>query len=205
MAGVYLCDMLDLTGKTFNRLTCIRPAGRNKYQLVMWECKCACGKTKVVAGCRVVNGSTKSCGCFKMENLKHEGPDHHGWEGYEQLSGTFLKRMETCAAQRGLAWHLTPKILWDLYIKQNRRCAFSGREIRMPIHVRQLRKSDHHLASLDRIDPEKGYEPDNVQWVCKRLNYMKHVLTDEVFMSFVKDVYEFKVLGKIPETTPLDR
>lgn len=206
MTSVYTCDMLDLTGKTFNRLTCIRSTGTNKHGLIMWECQCVCGRVKEIAGCRIVSGSTKSCGCLKQENIKARfGSNHPGWEGFEQLSGTFLKRMEVSAAQRGWEWHVTPKILWDIYVKQGCRCALSGREIRMPINVRQLRKSDHHLASLDRIDPTRGYEPDNVQWICKRLNYMKHILTEEMFMSFVKDVYEYKVLGKVPKITPKDR
>jgi hypothetical protein len=54
---------LDLTGQTFSKLTVVSFAGlQNKRR--MWNCDCACGSTKVIAGNRLRNGGTRSCGCL---------------------------------------------------------------------------------------------------------------------------------------------
>ena len=44
--------------------------------------------------------------------------------------------------------------------------------------------------SLDRIDSTKGYTIDNVQWVHKYINLMKHQLTQQQFIDFCKKVVE---------------
>ena len=40
------------------------------------------------------------------------------------------------------------------------------------------------VASLDRIDRTKGYEPGNVQWVHKIVNDMKGTLKDADFIAW---------------------
>ena len=41
------------------------------------------------------------------------------------------------------------------------------------------------MASLDRIDSSKAYEVDNVQFISKSLNYMKHVMSDADTKEFI--------------------
>ena len=36
---------------------------------------------------------------------------------------------------------------------------------------------------MDRIDPDKGYIPDNIQLVDKRINMMKQSLSQEEFID----------------------
>ena len=63
--------------------------------------------------------------------------------------------------------------------------------------MRDLRnKSDQRLASLDRIDNDLGYVKGNVRWICKRLNYMKHILSEDEFLGWIKEIYEFKFGNK---------
>lgn len=38
-------------------------------------------------------------------------------------------------------------------------------------------------ASVDRIDSTKGYTPDNVQWVDKRINFMKQHFSQVEFVE----------------------
>lgn len=58
----------DLRGKVFGYLTVIdrapdAPRGKHKKR-VMWNCRCVCGKMKIVAASKLKSGSTKSCGCM---------------------------------------------------------------------------------------------------------------------------------------------
>jgi 5-methylcytosine-specific restriction endonuclease McrA len=59
----------DMVGKKFNRLTVLERAGSDKYQNATWKCKCDCGNETTVAGNSLRNGNTKSCGCYKTEQL----------------------------------------------------------------------------------------------------------------------------------------
>ena len=63
-------EKIDITGKTFGRLTVEMEAGRDNFGQVMWECRCSCGKTVVVRGRDLRSGGTKSCGCWNLEHSK---------------------------------------------------------------------------------------------------------------------------------------
>ena len=55
----------ELTGKKFNRLTVISPAGTDGRQHRLWECKCDCGGTTFATTSDLRHGHKKSCGCLK--------------------------------------------------------------------------------------------------------------------------------------------
>lgn len=57
---------IDLTGKSFGRLTVIR-YDHSEHDGAHWLCKCDCGKEKVAAGYSLRSGNTKSCGCLNSE------------------------------------------------------------------------------------------------------------------------------------------
>lgn len=60
----------DLTGQKFGRLTVLEQAddfvssGGNKVS--GWLCKCDCGNEVRVRGASLLNGTTKSCGCYAL-------------------------------------------------------------------------------------------------------------------------------------------
>jgi len=83
--------------------------------------------------------------------------------------------------------------MWDLFKKQNEKCALTGKEIRLErFHNDKMNQN----ASLDRIDSTKGYTVDNIQWVDKDMNRLKNSYSQEKFLQMVKEIYEFKILGK---------
>lgn len=59
----------DLRGKIFNKLTVIEFSHYNKRRQTFWICRCECGTVKPVAGCGLVNGMIKSCGCLKRTDV----------------------------------------------------------------------------------------------------------------------------------------
>ena len=58
---------LDLTGKRFGFLTVLHSSGSNKQGNSMWFCACDCGNSIVANSQNLKNGHTKSCGCWKSE------------------------------------------------------------------------------------------------------------------------------------------
>jgi hypothetical protein len=63
--------MLDLTGKTFNRLSVIRFDHINKSHSY-WLCKCICGNEKIIEGYNLTHSKTKSCGCIRKELIRNK-------------------------------------------------------------------------------------------------------------------------------------
>ena len=66
----------DLTGQTFGRWTVLERA-ENEYtsgghSKVMWKCKCNCekGTVKNISANLLLNGHSKSCGCWNLECVK---------------------------------------------------------------------------------------------------------------------------------------
>lgn len=62
--------LIDLTGKTFNRLTVLKRAEENKGGKPAWVCQCECGNIVTVAGGHLRSGHTQSCGCIQKEKAR---------------------------------------------------------------------------------------------------------------------------------------
>jgi len=54
-------------GNRYGRLIVLEEAGRDKYNKVLWNCKCDCGNEKIICGCSLRKGNTCSCGCIHKE------------------------------------------------------------------------------------------------------------------------------------------
>jgi hypothetical protein len=58
----------SLLGQRFGDLTVLERARKNsRANRVRWICSCACGNKVVVAGCHLVSGHTRSCGCLRKQ------------------------------------------------------------------------------------------------------------------------------------------
>lgn len=63
---------LNLTGKTYGKLTAIKIHKRDRKR-VIWECLCDCGETTYVETSKLKNQKTKSCGCLRRKRRNLEG------------------------------------------------------------------------------------------------------------------------------------
>lgn len=170
----------DLTGKRFGILTVlhqtIKPERKTLTKL-QWVCRCDCGKVKQYRSYQLVKEGISSCGCL------NRGKRHSAYKGYQGLSGVFFGKYKYDAKRRKLSFNLTPKYIWDLLVKQNHQCHFTGRQLTLPSIT-----GDSFTASLDRIDSTKGYIKGNVQWTHHDINIAKQRLTNEAFVQLCKEV-----------------
>lgn len=61
--------MKDLTGKLFGQLTVIEYDGFRNHH-TYWKCQCSCGNETSVEQTHLLNGHTKSCGCYRRSRQK---------------------------------------------------------------------------------------------------------------------------------------
>lgn len=71
-------QLIDLTGRTFWRLTVVERYGTHYSQgserkFPLWLCRCDCGNTAVVMGQNLRAGNTRSCDCMRVDCCKENG------------------------------------------------------------------------------------------------------------------------------------
>lgn len=176
----------DLIGKKIGDWEVIGPISKSKSSRV--TCKCKCGDVKEVICSRLEKGLTKGCRkCYPVH-----GSNSHLFKGVGEISSTYLRHISEGARERGLDIDLSAEQLWDLYLRQNKKCALTGLEIGFGKHIQNKHtKLQSQTASLDRISSEKGYTIDNVQWVHKHVNIMKNKYDMKYFIEICKLVTEY--------------
>jgi len=155
--------LIDLTGKRFGRwkVLAIHPKRRRygkagKAIAVLWHSRCDCGVEDNVLGSNLRRGLSKSCGCAARETTRKRNTKH----------GHAVRGQHTRA--------------YDAWQHAKQRCLnpnnkdypnYGGRSI--GFHRDYI---DDYLAffadvldpppgqSLDRIDNNRGYEPNNMRW-----------------------------------------
>lgn len=176
-------------GKKFGQLTVIELSlTKNKYK--RYNCICDCGKTTTVRLTALNNGSSKSCGCARYNTLKRKC-----WTGYEEISGHFWNHIKNRAKKKGQEITISLEHVWELFLKQDRKCAYLGIEIYFPKTQNEKNKANF-TASLDRIDSSKGYIEGNVQWIHKDVNTMKMNFSNDYFINICSIIT--KNLNTIP-------
>jgi hypothetical protein len=173
-------NTFELSGKKIGRLTVINKSYIKRKQQ-FWLCKCDCGNTIDVRTSGLINKTrpTKSCGCIRLEKI---------YKGTKNISMGWYNSLKRNAAARDKEFNVSIEFLDKLLVKQEFKCALSD----MPLYVSKLRTGKEYYiensASLDRIDNNKSYTEDNVQFVHKHINYMKWTHNQDYFISLCKEV-----------------
>jgi hypothetical protein len=146
------------------------PAGRIRNLV---KVKCKCGKEDFIDRANLMSGRSNSCrGCY------HRGSLNSRWNGHGDMPGDVYHRISSSAKNRNIELNVTREQLHNLLHKQNFKCALTGQSL------------NWKTASLDRIDSNKAYDIDNIQWMLSEVNYMKRVLTQDRFIELCKLVAE---------------
>ena len=180
----YLITEKDLEHKTFGHLTFIsfEPNGKKGEKVGKWLCDC--GKYHITPIWNVLptkkGQNTKSCGCQRYP----KGNKNKCWSGVGELSGQFWYNLKYHAKARKLNVGITIQDAWNLFVKQNRKCALTGE-----ILTFDSKNGSHDgSASLDRINNNIGYIEGNIQWVHKDINLMKLTHNTDYFVELCKKV-----------------
>jgi len=108
------------------------------------------------------------------------------YKGYYDLSGKYWYDLKYNANKRGLSFcpDLTIEYAWELFLKQNKKCALSGLDIALYPDIKT-----RNTASLDRKDNTKGYSKDNIQWLHKSVNNLKYKMSNEETIEVCRKIF----------------
>lgn len=133
----------------------------------------------------IVSKALKKFGIPQREHTKSYAVINRKKRSHHTIPGRYFYSLTHSAKVRGIIFNITLDELWELFIKQNKKCALSGIDI--TFH-KPGEKHTAQTASVDRIDSDLGYTIDNIRWVHKIINQMKWELRDDQFLEFCKKV-----------------
>lgn len=147
--------LIDLTGERFGRLTVIKRVENDKSFGSKWLCKCDCGNECVVFSNNLRRGNTTSCGCVAIESRT----THNKWGTKVYRTYDHMKQRCYNPNSNGYKyWGGRGIKICDEWL--NSFDAFYNYVSKLPHYGEEGR-------SIDRINNDGDYEPNNVRWATK--------------------------------------
>ncbi len=143
-------------GHKYGRLTVLSFSGLSPSKRCMWFCKCRCGNFSTVDGTHLQTGHTTSCGCFQREITIDRNFIHGESKNGKTVEYEAWKSMKArCYIPSATGY----KNYGNRGIKVCSRWKNSFQKF-----VKDMGRRPSRIHSLERVDVNKGYSPNNCIW-----------------------------------------
>lgn len=150
----------DLSGSKFGRWTVIDEAEpkivTGNRRIRHWNCVCECGNRRVVKEASLKKGVSKSCGCYHSDIMRNVGKQHitHGMSS-TRLYAIYKHMLNRCYNKNDIRYnHYGGKGISVVEEWHNFETFMKW----------ALSHGYTDKLSIDRIDVDKDYSPDNCRW-----------------------------------------
>lgn len=149
-----MAEMRNLSGLVFGRWVVLNFSHKVKKNS-FWTCRCECSSVRTISRGPLVNGSSKSCGCWRDEAASLRSGSHHmsktkiyvTWKNIRTRCEKSTNKSYKYYGARGIKvcerWHDFNNFYAD------------------------IGKDWSEGMSIERIDNDKGYELSNCTWIPK--------------------------------------
>lgn len=183
----------DLTGQRFGKLVVLKEAPSQKRKdkkgrKKMWECICDCGNKTITLQELLVSGKTRSCGCYVVEHGKAQANPESVTRKYKRLYGIWRGMKNRC--------NLPNDQHHEIYYDRGIKVCDDWNNSFISFKDWALSHGYNDNLSIDRIDNDKGYSPDNCRWATtkeqgrnKRKNIRYNVFGKQLTAIEVEEIY----------------
>lgn len=155
----------DLTGQIFHKITILKITNkRTKDKRILWICQCECGKKLLRTAKDLKTGHTKSCGCYRDYIVKKKNPNTRHKLRYHPLYKKLMDMKARCYNPKNKRYDLYGQKgikICQLWLKPKNFIEWA------------INHNWKEGLTIDRIDSNKDYCPENCQWLSKSEHSIK--------------------------------
>lgn len=159
---------IEMIGQKFGRLLVIAEDKRDAQGNIYYLCRCDCGNEKIIKGVSMRKGLTQSCGCYHKERVSKLDP-----KSKRKLYRRYWSMRNRCE-----------------YTGDKHFSCYGGRGIKVCDEWKNyetfeqwaLNNGFKEGLTLDRIDIDGDYSPDNCRWITHKEQQSNR--RDNVYITF---------------------